>query len=126
MVGVLVLLLALAWTVSAWFLVGVPFAVAGCCAMWAGLSNEEALEAFGAGDDVGRGPRRDVSVAHVRDLLGVVATVAVLGGLVLMAVLVRHVAGSVGVQPPFSGALAGAAFGMSLYVVAKAAVNRPR
>jgi hypothetical protein len=42
---------------SAWFLVVVPFAVAGAYAAWLGLSNEEVLETFDiSGDDAGRGP----------------------------------------------------------------------
>ncbi len=56
MLGSLALAVVLAWTLSAWFLGAVPFALGGAYAMWVGLSNEEALEAFGTWDDSGGGP----------------------------------------------------------------------
>lgn len=55
-VTALVLSAALAWLVSAWFLVAVPFALGAAAAMWLGLSNEEAVDAFGTWDDAGSGP----------------------------------------------------------------------
>lgn len=56
MLSSLALALSLAWVVSAWFLVAVPFALGGAYAMWVGLSNEEALDALGTWDDSGGGP----------------------------------------------------------------------
>jgi hypothetical protein len=56
MLGSLALALVLAWTFSPWFLVAVPFALAGAYAMWLGLSNEDALDAVSTWDDPGGGP----------------------------------------------------------------------
>lgn len=52
----LALALASSWVVSAWFLVAVPFALGGAYAMWLGLGNEEAVDAFSTWDDSGGGP----------------------------------------------------------------------
>lgn len=56
MLAVTALSLPLAWTVSAWFLIAVPFGVVGAYAAWSGLSNDEFLDVLDAGDDPGRGP----------------------------------------------------------------------
>jgi hypothetical protein len=57
LVALVPLAVALAATVSGWFLVAVPFAVVAAYGAWLGLSGEELVEAVGAGeDDLGRGP----------------------------------------------------------------------
>jgi hypothetical protein len=55
----------------------------------------------------------------VRHALGFVATLGVFAALLLLAVLARNIALSVGVGAPFSGLVAGAVFGVTLYAVAK-------
>lgn len=56
MVGALLLALGLAYVLSPWFLLAVPFALGGSYAMWLGLTNEETLKSFGTWDDSGGGP----------------------------------------------------------------------
>jgi hypothetical protein len=56
MLAALLLAVVLSWLLSPWFLLAVPFAVGGAFAMWVGLSNQEAVDAFGAWGDSGSGP----------------------------------------------------------------------
>lgn len=62
--------------------------------------------------------------APVKNVLVFVATLAVLAALLLLALMARNVARSVGIPPPFSGAVAGAVFGVALYAVAKGAARK--
>ena len=55
MLAVTAVSLPLAWTVSAWFLIAVPFEVVVAYAAWLGLSNDEFLDVLATGDDPGRG-----------------------------------------------------------------------
>ncbi len=60
----------------------------------------------------------------MRNLLAFVATLAVFAALLLLALLARNVARSVGIPPPLSGVVAGAVFGVALYAVVKGAARK--